>query len=283
MSDAAISIRISPSQDKNHEGQKEHDERIKTPGYADSSKHHLNDILIQTPSSDSLRKELEARRAKFKRQKLRKDARLSYCGIITFSRSAQSIINALPRKEQNELYMKAAQAIAVSLKVELIGLSVHRDESAPHAHFTLESYTADAIAIDPKKRDLSTLQDAGAGVYAHLGIKRGKRIGERISDGDPLSQIINRNVKQLHDDLPREIEEAKAKLKEAKEMADKIENDAQLKARQYMHFFFKCKKTIERLKARLPDIESEITEELTRLEEETNSSFASIKRLFSFK
>jgi hypothetical protein len=72
----------------------------------------------------------------------------------------------------------------------------------------LKPYDNDGKALRLNPKDLSGLQDtAGEILEKHgLDIHRGKPKTERIRDGDDPSQIYNRSVKQLHEDLPKEIE-----------------------------------------------------------------------------
>tara|TARA_R110000851_G_scaffold35316_1_gene92954 strand:- start:369 stop:1124 length:756 start_codon:yes stop_codon:yes gene_type:complete len=61
-----------------------------------------------------------------------------------------------------------------------------------------------------KPADTRALQDTAAAAWEDLGITRGKPKAERIADGEPVSAWRHRTVKQLHEDLPREIEDLQA-------------------------------------------------------------------------
>ena len=127
-----------------------------------------------------------------------------------------------------------AGAIAEHYGVGLLGLVVHADEAAPHAHFWLDARTeaGDSLA---RVLDGRTVQDlAAAAIREHFpGIARGRRKRDRVAAGEPASAVINRSVRQLHQDLPGEIAAAEAALAtaagRAREMADRV---ARLEARR---------------------------------------------------
>ena len=68
----------------------------------------------------------------------------------------------------------------------------------------------------------SRLQDIAAEVIQKhaFGIERGVRKSARIARGDQPSQIYNRSVRQLHQDLPLELE---AKRDELKKFSDRVD------------------------------------------------------------
>jgi hypothetical protein len=152
-----------------------------------------------------------------------KDAAVSISGIVTFSTDAQPAIDALPKAEQDRRFLLAAEAVADHLGTDVAGVAVHRDESAIHCHFTLYGFGQDGQPVSRKlkKKVLSQLQDVAATAFGDLGITRGKRISERIRDGEPYSKTINRSVRELHRDLPVELATAQAKVAETqKQVAD---------------------------------------------------------------
>lgn len=148
-----------------------------------------------------------------------KDAAVSISGIVTFSTDAQATIDALPKKDQDRRFLEVAKAVAKHLGTDVAGVAVHRDESAIHAHFTLYGYGQDGQPVSRKmpKKVLSELQDVAAKAFDHDDITRGKKIGERIKNGEPYSKTINRSVRELHRDLPVELEAARARVADMQE------------------------------------------------------------------
>lgn len=209
-----ISIRLAGQSGRKAGGQRRHDMRDPqhVPAYVDRDKGADNSVIIAPPEPSALRDEIAKHRAAAGQQKLRADARISYSGIITFGTEAQPIISSLPKSEQDALYQQVAERIAERADRDLIGLVVHRDEAAPHAHFTLRGYKLGADGKEQPlrlgKKDTAELQDIAAAEVASLGIERGKPKAQRIADGEDRSTYIHRSVKQLHEDLPREIEAA---------------------------------------------------------------------------
>jgi tetrahydromethanopterin S-methyltransferase subunit G len=157
---------------------------------------------------------------------MKRDAAIAIAGIITFGKEAQPHIEKLSVDEQNELFLESAQEIAKKLGTSLDGLSVHRDESAVHAHFQMTGYGLDGSPLS-KKIDIkmcSVLQDIGAKPFQKIGISRGERIGDRISRGDDYSKTIHRSVRELHSDLPKELEAAHKKVAEMENRVEKTES-----------------------------------------------------------
>jgi len=220
MSSKSISVRIQPSSGRKGAGQRKHDLRdpSETPDYVDASRSHLNSIIIEPPKSEAIRAEISANRLAAGQQALRADSRTTVSGILTFGKEAQPIIEKLSKTAQDEIFKRIAQRVAKEASRPLLGLVVHRDESAIHAHFTLRGYELrDGREIAPRftPTDLKRFQDAVAAEVAHLGIERGTPKAERIKRGESRAQTVHRTVAELHNDLPKELAAAEAELFEA--------------------------------------------------------------------
>ena len=217
-----ISVRIKHNSATKHAGQRAHDLRTgkEKLDYVDYSLSPRNSFLIRPASSSELRSICETRRSKREtKRRMKSNASVATNGIITFSKEAQEVIEALPLEEQDERLRAAAEAIAKHLGTTLHGLVVHRDESAIHAHFTLAAYTTDGKPLSKATNRLKVkqLQDVAAKPFADLGITRGKPKEQRISDGEPAHKWINRSVRQLHNDLPAEIKALEQRIEELTE------------------------------------------------------------------
>lgn len=221
----AISVRVKTRSVSATGGDRRHNQRIgRQPGYVDETRTPENSVVLAQPTPAHMAREcLQRRQDAFvpgpgKRQprSMAKDAAVSISGIVTFSTDAQPAIDALPKAEQDRRFLLAAEAVADHLGTDVAGVAVHRDESAIHCHFTLYGYGKDGqpISRNMKKKALSELQDVAATAFGDLGITRGKRISERIRDGEPYSKTINRSVRELHRDLPVELAAAQAKVAE---------------------------------------------------------------------
>lgn len=207
-----VSVRLEHRASARAGGARRHDLRLgRIPKYVDRSRTHLNSVLIRPLLEGELKEIVQTRRTG-KKRKLRADAAISTNGILTFGREAQPIINALPVEEQNRLCRLACEKVSEELNTELTGLVFHRDERAPHCHFQMPAWNRvgkpNSKVVTPKIA--ARLQDIVGEVFSHLGISRGKKKEARIEDGDDLSAIIHRSVKQLHEDLPGEIAEKEA-------------------------------------------------------------------------
>ncbi|BBP01584.1 plasmid recombination protein [Sulfuriferula nivalis] len=266
-----ISVRVAPMSGRASGGQRDHDLRNpkKTPDYVDQSKKHLNSVIIKTPRPSTIRDEIAANRLAAGQQKLRADASTTIAGIITFGTEAQATIQNLPKHAQDDLFKKVATRVARESKRDLLGLVVHRDESAIHAHFTLRGYRLEngreqAPRLTPT--DLKRLQDVVAEEVKHLGIERGTPKAERQARGDSLDKIIHRSVAELHADLPKELAalsekrdyyavllaKAETKLQTETAKAEALEKRISV----YEHRISDLSQTIEQKELRLKQIEA---------------------------
>lgn len=221
-----VSVRIKPIPAKAGAGQARHDLRSgRVPGYVDHDKSTDNSLVIAPPDPSAVFDEIASGRKAARQQSLRQDARVVIAGVVTWGTEAQERINALSVPDQDALYRRICDRISRETGRDLIGLVVHRDESSPHCHFMLRGYqrTESGQEIAPRfqPKDLQKLQDAAGQEVADLGISRGKSIGERIADGDDYSKTLHRSVKELHRDIPDELQKARHDLALAEEKAVK--------------------------------------------------------------
>ena len=213
-------------------GQRRHDLRIGSkPSYIQADMSDKNSVIISPPIPSVVRDEMATARAKNRQQKLSKSARIFIAGVISFGKEAQATLGKMPENEQERsaqdaVLLRIAERIARESGHPLIGLVVHRDESSVHAHFTLRGFRSEAGKEIPWRfppQFMSHLQDAAAEEVAHLGIERGKRKIDRIRDGEPKSKWVHRSVRELHEDLPKEIEALREKITALNEDIEKAE------------------------------------------------------------
>ncbi len=207
------------------------------PKYVDNSRSDDNSVVIPAPSESYVKKRCnELRDLQPHERAAKHTAAISTSGIITFSHEAQPIIMALSVEEQDAMYRDVAERIAARLDTDLISLSVHRDESAPHAHFSMIAVNKEGIPISKAVHvsGMRELQDIAGRVMAERGlpITRGKPKQQRIDDGEPEWRWMYRNVKQLYEDIPKEIDEILERKwaieKEAEEAVKKRDRNMQL-------------------------------------------------------
>lgn len=212
-----VSVRVQPVSVRSAGGQRAHDLRHRVPGYVDRSKLDSNSIVLASPPAAEIRDEIAAARSAAGQQKLRQDARVAISGVITWSHEAQAIVNVLDARRQDLLHLRIAEAIERTTGHKLLGLVVHRDESAIHAHFTLRGYRTDESGREHPARfkpaDLTRLQDVAGAVVGGLGITRGVPKAQRVAAGEPLKKTRHRNVWKLHQDLEEDAREALAEAR----------------------------------------------------------------------
>lgn len=210
-------------------GQRAHDLRIgPQPGYVVSGSSGLNRILIEPLKRTELRTLCLERRARRPSQKaMRSNATVDVAGIITFGKQAQVLFEALDADAQDTAYREVAEAMALRLDTSLSGLVVHRDETAPHAHFQLpgvthQGYPVSGVAKIGALRDLQTIAAQVMARHAP-GIERGTSKALRLAAGEDYADVVHRLVSELHADLP-----AEAAAKEARAVARIAELQAQI-------------------------------------------------------
>ena len=202
-----VSFRIKNLKGGEASGAVAHDLRKKIPNYVDRSKTSRNAILDGGPPdvSASIASQGERVRARTGK-KLRKDANLFLSGILTFSKDARGLVNTTPPDAQAR---EMARRFASENRVKLLYLVRHSDETTVHYHFMTENISSDGESVKNKLSPpiLSKWQDIAGEVFSQVGIGRGIPKAERIAAGEPVSAVIHRSVKRLHEDLPKEISE----------------------------------------------------------------------------
>lgn len=113
-------------------------------------------------------------------------------GIITFGAAVQDRITENPDLA-DQMYKAIVTALAEEFDVEPLGLVVHADETAPHAHFYTSSFTKSGEAASPiLGRSGKLIQDIAARVAREYfpAIERGHSAKQ--------TGLENKSVKDLH-------------------------------------------------------------------------------------
>lgn len=229
-----VSVRVAHLSAGKTKGQRYHDTRHgHVPGYVDRTRTADNSALIEPPSEAALRAMCEERRAQRPiKRRMRSDAAIMTSGIITFGKDAKPIIEAMSREQQDALYRETAEAFAKEWLTDVVSLTVHRDESAPHAHFGLLAVDRDGKPL-AKTLDTRRMQDMAGQVFERHGITRGTPKAERIARGDDIAQVVHRSVRELHRDLPKELDETRRRIeRERQELEARAEKNRRLIAEQ---------------------------------------------------
>lgn len=215
----AISVRIKSRDAKGTANQRAHDLRIgRQPKYVDSERSHLNRHLVRALTAAEIRKICDQRRKDsgiVREREVSKNAAVATVGIITFGVDAQKVVSLLGIARQDQLFVEVAEAVAKRLGTSVTGLSVHLDESAIHAHFQMPAVSVygtpvSKIAVKRVLNEVQTIAAEIAGQYDRR-IERGTPRLQREAAGANRSETINRQVRQLHEDLPAEFAELQAK------------------------------------------------------------------------
>ncbi|MDT0684516.1 plasmid recombination protein [Roseicyclus sp. F158] len=208
----AVSVRLESRNMSKAKGTRRHDFRIgKLPNYVNKDRVDLNCTLMPMRPLPEIQKENAELRKKAGRQRaMKSNAAVITSGIITFGREAARMFETLPPDRQDDAFRNLAKAIAAQLDTSLESLVVHLDESTIHAHFTLRSYTTAGLALSEaaKRGTMARLQDLAAEIMQQYepGIERGHRKWDRIEAGADYPDTLHRSVRELHQDLPAELE-----------------------------------------------------------------------------
>ena len=212
-----ISTRLEHKSQSKARGMRHHCERSSKvlPVYVDQSRTHLNSIIIEVTGEAQLRKECESLRATQEHKRAMKiDAAVLTDGIITFGTEAQKVIESMTKEKQDELFLATAKKLSEFCGSKLVSLTVHRDEQAIHAHYGMLAVGNDgkplSKTLNPNR--MSMMQDIAANTWLEYGITRGESKVARIARGDDASKVYHRSVKQLHQDLPVELEQKQKEL-----------------------------------------------------------------------
>ena len=281
----AIQVRIATATVDQVGGQRAHDLRLGAqPEYIDADRSSLNRVLVEPARGVELRKVCVARRdRRSPRRTIRRDAAIAMNGIITFGHDAQTVFGKLGPDRQDAAYRAVAEAVAARLQTSVSGLVVHEDETAPHAHFQFPGVTHDGhpvsrVARLEAVRDLQTIAARVAAEHAP-GIERGTPKALRLAAGENYADVVNRSVKELHHDLPAELDALRGQIaaaeakraqnedraEKARAKAERAEADAEKaakalkRAETYERRAETARAEVERLEGRLANLKARET------------------------
>jgi hypothetical protein len=214
----AAMARVKPRKSSAYSGQRKHDLRNgPQPAYVNEKLSELNTVIIESPKPSVLRQLCNERRGQRTTERtMRSDSAVAFIGIIAFGKEAQALFLTLSPEDQDTAYFATAKAIADRMGTTLEGLVSHRDETAPHAHFTCPAYNLDGIPLTSTVKrgmlyDIQTITAEVMGQHCE-GIERGKSRIARLNAGADYADTVNKSVKELHQTLPADIEKKRAEL-----------------------------------------------------------------------
>jgi len=197
-----VSVRIEYVNVKKYDFQMRHDrrERKTLPKYINRELSGENEAVLDKKLSgkELLQTARELReKTPGKRYRIKDDAAVAYRGVITWGTEAQKVIGSLDKEKQKELYREIADRISKEAGLPLISLYIHRDEQAPHAHFTMYKFDATGRSVSLKRPDLKRFQDIAGGVCRDFGlpITRGIPKEQRVAAGEPVWNYLHKTVR----------------------------------------------------------------------------------------
>lgn len=260
----AISVRIESRTRAQVTGQRNHDLRLgRQPAYVDPDRKHLNEVIIEPMLAKDLLQvctERRDNRATKPKRAMKRNAAVATCGIITFGVEAQVAFGALELSVQSQAISAIVHAIAEQLKTTVSGLVIHRDETAVHAHFQLPAINLEGHPLTQanSRSDISRLQDLAADVIRRFepSIERGNKRRDRLNAGATLAEVRHRQVRELHWDLPLELERERGRVAKQEARIAELEAKAELTAAEVKRLQIYAKR-LRDSQARLEAIEGE--------------------------
>lgn len=252
----AASVRLKARSLKRAYGQRRHDFRIgRQPNYVDQHRTELNRVLFEPRPLPKIKKEIERlRRSNGAKRAMKSDAAVVTAGIVTFGHKAAELFAQLSDDGQNAALLELVNEVAKRLGSRVEAMVVHLDESSLHAHFELRAYNDVGMPVSKvaTSKVMSELQDMTADILSHHcpGIERGHKKFDRIEAGADYAETLNRSVKQLHQDLPAEIEAREVELRELEEQQAKLSASMD-KTRGYLQKLYDKEKLNEKEAKRL--------------------------------
>ena len=192
----------------------------------------MNRYLIYPRPLPEIKREIVAlRKQAGAKREIKSNAAIVTEGIITLGKEAQGFFEKPPPDQQDAPVMELAQAVADRFQTSLESLSIHRHESAIHAHFEIRAYSdlGQPVSKIATRGVSSEIQDMTAAIMAkHCpDIERGHRKWDRRAAGADFSETVNRSVKQLHRDRPIEIAAKKEELLAVEKQIQDLQNSAE--------------------------------------------------------
>ncbi len=239
---ATLSVRVKFKTVRQATGQHQHNDRTKVPSYSDPSLIGMNKTLKAFPTEtytkrngDEVVREVKMRSMADDIESRYKDAigrkwQSNSChfidGILTFSSEAD--LSDKAALDKCALDTMGALIKKHELREDaLIEMVRHEDETRPHYHFLLLNQRLNMTSARRSfDRDACVeLQDLAGKQFASMEIHRGTPKQERIDNDEPIHKYINRTVKQLHEDLPKEVAHVKSEFESYKAKIIKAKGD----------------------------------------------------------
>jgi len=226
---ATLSMRVKFKTTRQAMGQHRHNDRSKVPSYCDPDRIKLNktlkafptetytkrngDEIVREVSLRSMADEIESSYKKEIGRKWQSNSCHFIDGVLTFSASA----DLSDKDTLDQCALRTMDAVIKKHELRkdaLIEMVRHEDETRTHYHFMFKNQRLNTTSARRSfDRDAcSELQDLAGAEFACMGIQRGTPKQERIDNDEPVHKYIHRTVKQLHEDLPRELAQAQAVL-----------------------------------------------------------------------
>ena len=213
-------VRAEVRSARGYANQRAHDLRLgPQPEYVDASLSHLNRVILEPPKAPEMRRLVEERRAQRETSRaLKSNARIAVIGVIGFGIEAAPLFAQLTPEQQDKALLTAGYAIAVEANTTMEGLVYHLDETSGHGHVSWCGFDLDGVPLSStmKRGMLTRFQDRLAEVMAEHcpGIERGKSKWDRINAGADFSETVHKSVRELHEDLPKDIAKKRQELEQ---------------------------------------------------------------------
>jgi len=210
MSKKYVQIRFESRKFDKANGQILHNTRTAKPSYLKSDLYHnkfsnivylknkkyelknrADELRVNKILKQQLNDEVENIKKESKSFRIKKSA-VAIDSVITLSNSInQELKNGKVKKEKlEELFLESAKKIAKELELEILNITIHYDETTPHAHVSFKNYRNGKAISNKLKKEYSRAQDIVGEVWQELGYKRGEK--------KEKTNAKHLNIKQMH-------------------------------------------------------------------------------------
>jgi hypothetical protein len=211
MSKKYVQIRFQSLKFQKALGQILHNLRVIKPSYLKKDLYHnqyANVVYINNQKFEILDREMELRTNNLLKQQLKnemenikkesksfreKKSATTIDSIITLSNSInQELKNGKIKKEKlDNLFLESANKIAKELDLEILNMSIHYDETTPHAHISFKNYKNGKAISNKLKKEYARSQDIVGKVFQKIGYERGEK--------KEKTNAKHLNIKQMHE------------------------------------------------------------------------------------
>lgn len=171
--------KVKPGYLKNHLEHNKETNTIYINNNNGFDEYNITDKTIQTQVNNILKKQLKQELEQVKQNKSFREKKhaITQDSVITLSNSINTMYKnkQIDKKKLNTLFLKSVKELEKELGLKALNVSVHYDETTPHAHASFKNYYNGKSINNKLKKQYSKAQDIVGEVWSTIGFTRGKK------------------------------------------------------------------------------------------------------------